>query len=88
MAKFKKVKCIVCGKMFDPPVNNAITCSVNCRTTRRKEVMKTLRIEHKKEKLKESKVKKSLEETLDSANRANKSYGMYVAIRDGYLQDY
>ena len=49
--------------------------------------MKTLRIEHRKEKSKENKVK-SLEETLDSANKANKSYGMYVAIRDGYIQDY
>ena len=88
MAKFNKVKCIVCGKMFDPPVNNAITCSVNCRTIRRREVMKTWRTEHRKGKSKENKVKKSLEETLDSANRANKSYGMYVAIRDGYLQDY
>lgn len=87
MAKFKKVKCIVCGKIFEPPVNNAITCSVNCRTIRRKEVMKTHRIEHRKEKSKENKVK-SLEETLNSANNANKSYGMYVAIRDGYLQDY
>ena len=88
MAKFEKVKCIVCGKMFNPPVSNAITCSVNCRTIRRKDVMKTLRIEHKKEKSKESRGKKSLEETLGSANRANKSYGMYVAIRDGYLKDY
>lgn len=88
MAKFKKVKCIVCGKMFDPPVSNAITCSVNCRTIRRKEVMKTHRIKHRKEKSKEGKIKKSLEETLDSANRANKSYGMYVAIRDGYLKDH
>ena len=87
MAKFKKVKCIVCGKMFEPPVSNAITCSVNCRTIRRKEVMKTWRIEHRKEKTKENKVK-SLEETLNSANKSNKSYGMYVAIRDGYLQDY
>ena len=87
MAKFKKVKCIVCGKMFEPPVSNAITCSVNCRTIRRKDVMKTLRIEHRKEKSKENKVK-SLEETLNSANKSNKSYGMYVAIRDGYLQDY
>ena len=87
MAKFKKVKCIVCGEMFEPSVSNAITCSVNCRTTRRKEVMKTHRIEHRKEKSKENKVK-SLEETLNSANNANKSYGMYVAIRDGYLQDY
>ena len=49
--------------------------------------MKTLRIEHRKEKSKENKVK-SLEETLNSANKSNKSYGMYVAIRDGYLQDY
>ena len=87
MAKFKKVKCIVCGKMFEPPVSNAITCSVNCRTIRRNEVMKTWRIEHRKEKTKENKVK-SLEETLNSANKSNKSYGMYVAIRDGYLQDY
>ena len=87
MAKFEKVKCIVCGKMFEPPVSNAITCSVNCRTIRRKEVMKTWRSEHRKEKTKENKVK-SLEETLNSANNANKSYGMYVAIRDGYLQDY
>lgn len=87
MAKFKKVKCIVCGKTFDPSVNNAITCSVNCRTIRRREVMKTWHMDHRKEKTKENKVKKRLEETLDSANRANKSYGMYVAIRDGYLQD-
>lgn len=87
MAKFNKVKCIVCGKMFEPPVNNAITCSVNCRTIRRKEVMKTWHMEHRKKKPKENNVK-SLEETLDSANKANKSYGMYVAIRDGYLQDY
>ena len=87
MAKFKKLKCIVCGKIFDPPVNNAITCSVNCRTIRRKEVVKTWRIEHRKGKTKENKVK-SLEEALDSANKANKSYGIYVAIRDGYLQDY
>ena len=48
--------------------------------------MKTLRIEHRKEKSKENKVK-SLEETLDSAKKANKSYGMNVAIRDGYLKD-
>lgn len=87
MAKFKKVKCIICGKIFDPPVNNAITCSVNCRTIRRRQVVKSWHTEHRKEKSKESKVK-SLEETLDLANMANKSYGMYVAIRDGYLQDY
>ena len=87
MAKFKKVKCIVCGKIFDPPVNNALTCSVNCRTIRRKEVVKIWHSEHRKGKTKENKVK-SFEETLDSANKANKSYGMYVAIRDGYLQDY
>lgn len=49
--------------------------------------MKTWHMDHRKEKTKENKVKKRLEETLDSANRANKSYGMYVAIRDGYLQD-
>lgn len=88
MAKFKKVKCIVCGKIFEPPVNNAITCSVECRTIRRKEVVKTWHTEHKKGKTKENKVKNSLEETLNSANKANISYGMYVAIRDGYLQDY
>ena len=50
--------------------------------------MKTWHSEHRKEKTKEIKVKNSLEETLNSANKANISYGMYVAIRDGYLQDY